>query len=94
MKKYYAENKERFRGYNKRQRQRRAEFVDSFKKWCANCGYYKCKRALGFHHPNDDKVVKISEMSRQGLSEKSIKDEIDKCVVLCANCHAEVHCDK
>ena len=55
---------------------------------CTICGYDKCISALEFHHKNpDQKSCSISECT----SEKRMIDESKKCVLLCANCHREVH---
>ena len=54
---------------------------------CCVCGYNRCPAALEWHHPNKDKEGNPSEL-------KSINvflSEIDKCEVLCANCHRELH---
>jgi 5-methylcytosine-specific restriction endonuclease McrA len=58
---------------------------------CALCGYDKSPRALVFHHI--DPSQKDFGLSSRGLTRSwdAIKKEIDKCVLLCANCHAEVH---
>ena len=58
---------------------------------CAVCGYKKCIRALTFHHINP-KTKKFG-LSARGLTRswEMIIKELDKCVLLCANCHAEVH---
>ena len=43
---------------------------------------------LDFDHRNpDDKITDISNMSRHGASLESLQEEIEKCNVLCANCH-------
>ena len=56
---------------------------------CVVCGYDRCPRALTFHHlePSNKDFV-ISSVTRAW---DKIKIELDKCVLLCANCHAEVH---
>jgi hypothetical protein len=58
---------------------------------CVICGYNKCSRALTFHHK--DPGEKDFGLSEKGLTRswKKILEELDKCVLLCANCHAEVH---
>ena len=58
---------------------------------CAVCGYDKCQRALSFHHVNPKE--KDFDLSSRGLTRswERIKKEIDKCVLLCANCHMELH---
>lgn len=58
---------------------------------CINCGYKKCTDALQFHHViKEDKKREICRM-KGGASLKALKEEIRKCVVYCANCHAEHH---
>ena len=56
---------------------------------CQLCGYIRCFRAVTFHHLRD-KVhgLTLREFQR---SWKGLIPELRKCVVLCHNCHAEVH---
>jgi hypothetical protein len=56
---------------------------------CVRCGYDKCDKALNFHHPDDNKAFGISEASCGSWDR--LVEELSKCVLLCANCHAEVH---
>jgi 5-methylcytosine-specific restriction endonuclease McrA len=58
---------------------------------CSLCGYKKCKRALSFHHLNPD--TKGFGISYKGFTRswEKTRTELDKCVLLCANCHMEVH---
>lgn len=56
---------------------------------CRFCGYNACARALTFHHVTDNKEFPISDAAHSG-SPLRILREIDKCVVLCANCHHEL----
>jgi len=58
---------------------------------CMICGYDKCKRALSFHHVDPRK--KEFDLSSRGLTRswKRIEKEIKKCVLICANCHMEIH---
>ena len=56
---------------------------------CQLCGYARCAKALQFHHIDpSQKDFSISHVTR---SWERIKDEIEKCVLVCANCHAEIH---
>ncbi len=58
---------------------------------CQCCGYEKCKDSLEFHHIiKDDKNFGISAKGYT-RSWKAIKEELNKCVMLCANCHREWH---
>ena len=57
-------------------------------RWCKLCGYNKHFAALQFHHRDQsEKVDSVSELIRRGVSLQRVKDEIEKCDVLCANCH-------
>lgn len=59
---------------------------------CSNCGYNKCYGALDFHHRNPDE----KEFSWRLMRRKKWEDivtELDKCDLLCANCHREEHHD-
>jgi len=57
---------------------------------CIICGYKKCIAALDFHHIDPTSKDKDYFNQRAGLT-KSLKLELDKCVLLCANCHREEH---
>lgn len=58
---------------------------------CEICGYDKCKQALEFHHidPNE-KEFGIGEKGYTRSIER-VKEEVDKCLLVCANCHRELH---
>ena len=55
---------------------------------CRRCGYDRCVAALVFHHPSG-KVFRISDGIAR--SWELIKVELDKCELICMNCHAELH---
>lgn len=57
---------------------------------CIGCGYNKTLSALEFHHLNPDKKD-FAISRRRGFKLDQIKPELDKCVLVCANCHAEIH---
>lgn len=58
---------------------------------CEVCGYDKCIQALEFHHLNNKgKDFGISDRGYTRSWQK-VKQEIDKCILLCANCHRELH---
>ncbi len=69
------------------------DYVDSIKmNGCVKCGYKKCLKALVFHHvrPNT-KSSSISNLVTRCAKKDIIKQEIDKCILLCQNCHHELH---
>lgn len=54
---------------------------------CLVCGYNRCIAALVFHHMKDKKF----SISGSIRSWNKTKEELDKCVLLCSNCHDELH---
>ena len=58
---------------------------------CEICGYDKCISALEFHHLDENKKdFGIGEKGYTRSIEKN-KEEVDKCLLVCANCHREIH---
>lgn len=61
---------------------------------CQECGYDKCIGALQFHHRNpEEKEFALSQinLNDNNFCLTNLLIEIDKCDLLCANCHAEKH---
>ena len=63
--------------------------VDYLGGHCTICSYNKTNSALEFHHIDD--FEKDFNISSKMSSWKRIEKELKKCVLLCANCHREVH---
>ena len=57
---------------------------------CQRCGYDRCPAALQFHH-RDPSVKDPDWSSFRSYRWARLVEEIEKCDLLCANCHAEVH---
>lgn len=56
---------------------------------CIKCGYNKCIFALDFHHKDPtQKKFNISKYRKNSF--QSLKSELDKCDLLCSNCHREL----
>ena len=60
---------------------------------CEECGYSKCLQALDFHHLDQTKKDFVIS-GAHARSWQAIKEELDKCRLLCANCHREVHANE
>lgn len=58
---------------------------------CQICGYNKCLHALEFHHldPAKKDFTIASNMKYNSLDK--LKGEVDKCILVCSNCHREIH---
>jgi hypothetical protein len=56
---------------------------------CERCGYNKCEEALEFHHL--DPTKKDFTISSNSYSFQKMKTEADKCILVCSNCHREIH---
>ncbi len=58
---------------------------------CQICGYSRCYAALEFHHRDPSK--KDFGIAYKGAVRawEIVKKELDKCDLLCSNCHKELH---
>ena len=63
---------------------------------CKKCGYSRCFNNLSFHHidptTKNKKFDSISALLRHSSFQKTY-EETQKCVLLCANCHGELHAE-
>ena len=69
------------------------QVIDSLKqgKSCQKCGYNKCLAALEYHHIDpEQKIDTVARLSVHSNTTTALQ-EIEKCVLLCANCHREFH---
>jgi len=63
-----------------------------FNNKCACCNYDKCAAALEFHHLEPEhKDFSISKAYSEPKAWDIIVKELEKCVLVCANCHREIH---
>lgn len=88
---------------NKRKSNRRRKIaaqIQAYKETlsCQICGYSKeqnkehfCAKALQFHHAQGNKKFEVGNAGTKGFNWEGVKKEIDKCVVVCSNCHASLH---
>ena len=57
---------------------------------CQICGYNRCIAALEFHHVDPTQKLFGIRCAGNTMSWEKMRAELDKCVLLCANCHREV----
>lgn len=93
IKKHYQQNKQYYLDKNKKRKEilvpKLKEFVKRYKLLCGckDCGYKENYIALQFDHIKE-KRINVSTAVNRGWSLNMIKNEIRKCEVRCANCHA------
>jgi len=94
---YYRRNREylleKQRGKNRRLAANRRKWLVEYKRTlsCVRCGENH-PATLTFHHrKSSDKKFEIGNAVALGVSLEKIIAEIEKCDVLCANCHAKEH---
>ncbi len=88
----YQDRREYLIAAVKKRRRRLREMAVEYKGGvCIGCGYSADLTALDFHHT--DGKTKDFGLSQRGLTRSwdKIKKELDKCVLVCANCHREIH---
>ena len=94
-KRTYADRKEyNIRAVTKRRRKVRLKAIEHLGGKCMRCGYSKYPEVLEFHHKNPSQ--KDFNVSAKGhcRSWNRVKNEIEKCDLLCANCHREIHVEQ
>jgi hypothetical protein len=60
---------------------------------CGRCGYSRCLFALDFHH-RDPAGKEFNISTWRNCSFETLRKELDKCDLVCRNCHAEIHEDE
>jgi len=91
-KRTYSDRREYLIAAVSKRRKRLKEMVIEYKGGkCSICGYKKYPGAFDLHHI--DGKTKGFGLSTRGLTRswKKIKAEADKCILVCANCHREIH---
>ena len=86
----YANKEDLYKLQIMRWRRRKEKAVEYKGGKCTKCGFNDHAAALQFHHTNpEEKDANWGKI--KGKSWDKIVEEIDKCVLLCANCHAIEH---
>ncbi len=91
-KQHYAENKAKYIEQAAHYKKEVAEWFDDYKK-NLSCGFCSESRwwVLDFHHVDEaTKEYSLAVLKWKG-SKKKILEELEKCVVLCSNCHRDLH---
>lgn len=71
---------------------RRIELINYLGGKCCRCGYDKSIAALEFHHRDpESKSFSLDMRKISGKSMDELKEEADKCDLVCSNCHKEIH---
>lgn len=76
----------------KRGLERKKQFIENLGGKCQICGYNKNIAALEFHHiePSTKKFqLDVRHLSNTNM--QTLQEEIKKCILVCANCHREIH---
>lgn len=89
--KWAKDNKWRGVIYRKKNKKNKQDYIISYKlnKTCAHCTENR-PECLDFHHLKD-KISTVSKLFLQAASLEKLKKEIDKCILLCGNCHQKNH---
>ena len=88
----YADRAEYLKQAVKSRRQKLKLLVIKYKGGqCKICGYKKYPGAFDLHHINGS--TKEFGLSQRGVTRswEKVKAEADKCILVCANCHREIH---
>ena len=91
----YADRREyNIKSVSKRRKAIRLKAVQFAGGKCIRCGYNKYPEVLEFHHR--DQKQKLFGIGQGGLTRswERIRTEIEKCDILCANCHREIHVEE
>lgn len=71
---------------------RKIEAINSLGGKCSICGYNKNIASLEFHHLDPSKKdFQLDARKFANSSPQIIKDELAKCILVCSNCHQEIH---
>lgn len=68
--------------------------IDAMGGKCVICGYSKCPHALALHHLDpSEKDFSLGAIRASPKNWVAITNELKKCILLCHNCHSEIHCE-
>lgn len=90
-KEHYRKNKQDYLAKNLLRKKELKKFVTGYKEnsGCAQCGDTR-HWVLDFHHEGN-KEIEISKAVLNGWAKKRLLLEIERCTILCSNCHRDLH---
>lgn len=89
QRKFYANNREQVIAEVMQRQSRIRDYVRSAKdRPCADCGECYPFYVMQFDHVRGTKEFNLARASQHGYGQVRVRDEIAKCDVVCANCHA------
>ena len=72
-----------------RRNERKKQFIELMGGQCQHCGYKESLAAMTFHHVNPSEKDKApATLMDTAFPWQEVCMELDKCVLLCSNCHA------
>ena len=73
-------------------KQTKERIVEAFGGRCGICGYSRCNDSLALHHINPkEKDFSLGSVRANAKSWAKIVVELRKCIMVCRNCHGEIH---
>lgn len=96
QRKWYEKNRLLQMERNKSGRDKKKDYIKNYKeeRGCSRCGE-KHHACLQFHHRNpEEKEDAVANLMTRNLSLDKIIKEMEKCDVICANCHIKLHYDE
>jgi len=80
------------RAVNRWRKKTKQRIIEAMGGKCYVCGYNKCDEVLSLHHLNpSQKTLSLSAIRANPRSWERIVNELKKCIMVCMNCHAEIH---
>ena len=71
---------------------RKLEFINLKGGCCSKCSYSDNISALEFHHIDSNfKEFSLDSRKISNTKKETLLQELDKCILLCANCHRDLH---
>lgn len=81
-----------YENQKKRGEETKTHFIDLLGGKCSICGYNRNHTALCFHHLDPkEKEIKLSSREMSNNKLEKLTKEVEKCILVCLNCHSEIH---